>query len=291
MEYHSGRFSDYSLLVFDDQELIAVLPANSSDGNLISHQGLSYGGLVLHQKIMMPKVLLALQEILSFLDSEGIKTLTLKLLPKIYHSLPSDEMDYLLFILNANLSRRDITSVIDNNNKLNVESSNRKRGIKKGIKSNLRIQEQEDLSSFWNEILIPNLKATHNTSPVHSINEITKLKSQFPKHIKQFNVYSDDKIVGGTTIFETENVAHVQYISANQDKQILGSLDFLFDYLINEHYKDIRYFDFGISNENQGKKVNKGLLSWKESFGGRSISHDFYKIETKNHINLNDLMI
>ena len=81
------------------------------------------------------------------------------------------------------------------------------------------------------------------------------MKALFPENIRQFNVYQKDKIVAGTTIFETRNVAHCQYISGNEDKNELGSIDFLFYHLISEIFKNKRFFDFGISNENQGQKA------------------------------------
>jgi lipid II:glycine glycyltransferase (peptidoglycan interpeptide bridge formation enzyme) len=51
--------------------------------------------------------------------------------------------------------------------------------------------------------------------------------------------------------------------------------------LIKEDFKDYDYFDFGISNEENGRKTNMGLLYWKEGFGARGVSQDFYKISTK----------
>jgi hypothetical protein len=50
----------------------------------------------------------------------------------------------------------------------------------------------------------------------------------------------------------------------------------------------LHYFDFGIVNEQNGRLLNNGMLFWKESFGGRSHSHDFYRIETKNFSILKD---
>ncbi|MFT6748422.1 MAG: hypothetical protein ACJAQ1_000334, partial [Flavobacterium sp.] len=45
MEYHSDRFEDFSLLVFNNKEkLVAILPANRVDESVFSHQGLTYGG-------------------------------------------------------------------------------------------------------------------------------------------------------------------------------------------------------------------------------------------------------
>jgi hypothetical protein len=291
MDYHSNRFQDHSLLVYKDEILLAVLPSNLKDGVLFSHQGLSYGGLVLRKDAKFSDVLLAVKALLVHLCDEGIKTFQIKLLPKIYHTLPSDEIDYILFKLKAEINRRDISSVIDTTHKLKLESSNRKRGIKKGEKNNLKVEVTSNFEDFWNEILIPNLHDTHGTAPVHSLDEIETLSKSFPKHIKQYNVYNENKIVAGATVFETDLVAHVQYISANATKQQLGSLDFLFNHLINVEFKGKRYFDFGISNEDRGAHINEGLQSWKESFGGRSIVHDFYNIQTANHMYLNEVFI
>ena len=228
--------------------------------------------------------------VLHFLSSEGIKKLQLKLLPKIYHQLPSDEIDYLLFLTEAKLLRTDISSTIDQNSRLKIQP-NRLEGLKKAKKSGLIIKEENNFTGFWEEILIPNLKERHNSKPIHSVEEIELLASHFPKNIKQFNVYKNGKIVAGTTIFETQTVAHVQYISANEDKQQLGSLDFLFHHLITERFAEKRYFDFGISNENQGKNINQGLLYWKECFGARNIAQQFYELETKNYNKLDSVLI
>lgn len=290
MDYHSDKFMDYSLLIFRGKKLVALLPANISGSELLSHQGLSYGGLVLCKKITFEETLQIFKWVLIYLKSENIAVLKLKLLPKIYCQLPSSEIDYLLFLVKANLYRRDITSCVFNDNPLEITSSNRLRGIKKGAKNNLEIRGETDFKQFWNEVLEPNLKQAHGQKPVHSVGEIALLQSRFPKNIKQFNVYNDEKVVAGATIFESATVAHAQYISANELGRQMGSLDFLFNYLLN-HFSHKKYFDFGISNEAQGMKVNKGLLNWKETFGGRSIAHDFYEIKTENHHLLYDIFI
>ncbi len=291
MEYHQDRFHDFSLLVFKDDSLIAIFPANQNENAVLSHQGLTYGGLMLQDDVAFNDVVFAYKELLKFLYENSINQLHIKLLPKIYHTLPSDEINYLLFKTNAELTRRDITSVIDAKYKLPLQSSNRKRGLKKAISHGLVVKEVDDFDEFWNTILIPNLQAKHQTNPVHSVAEITKLKKSFPNNIRQFNVYHEEKLVAGVTIFDTKHVAHVQYISADANKQSLGSLDFLFNHLINSVFKTKKYFDFGISNVHQGKQINEGLLSWKESFGARTIVHEFYQVDTKNHVELNSVFI
>lgn len=291
MDYHSDRFEDFSLLIFDESEkLIAVLPANRLGDTVYSHQGLSYGGLVLHSKIKLEEVIYMVKEMLTFLKENDIKKLHLKLLPIIYFKKPSHEIDYILFLIEAKLTRRDSSTVIELNHSINY-SQLRNRGIKKAIANKLVIKEENNFDLFWNTILTPNLEKTYNTKPVHTLQEITLLKEKFPKNIRQFNVYHNNIIVGGTTIFETETVAHAQYISANATRAELGSLDFLFDHLIKNVFHKKRFFDFGISNEDYGKKLNAGLSYWKESFGANTIVHDFYEVDTEKYTLLNNVII
>ena len=290
MEYHQDRFDDYSLLIFKENKLVAVLPANIEGEILYSHQGLTYGGLVFTKDLKFKSVLIIFKEILLYLNNNNISILNLKCLPSIYNKLPSEEIDYIMFLLEAELTRRDILSVIDNRERIKL-SKDRREGVKRGIKNNLVIKEVDGFEVFWNSILAVNLKEKFNVKPVHSLTEINKLKKKFPKQIRQFNVYKDDKIVAGSTIFETEQVAHSQYISGNKEKNELGSLDFLHEYLINDVFKNKRFFDFGISNENKGKNINEGLLYWKESFGARTITQNFYTLKTSNYNLLNDVFL
>jgi hypothetical protein len=281
MEYHKDRFEDYSLMVFDNEKLVAVLPANKVGNEIFSHEGLTYGGLVINEKSKLTTVITAFRAVLLFLKDNEIEKLNLKMIPSIYHNKPAEEIQYALFLAEAKLVRRDSLSVIDLSQKYDF-SKIRKRGIQKAVANGLIIKEETDLESFWNEVLIPNLKARHNAKPVHSLEEMKVLKNLFPCNIRQFNVYYKDKIVAGTTVFESEKVAHCQYISKYENKENLGSLDFLYHFLITEVFASKRFFDFGISNEEQGKKLNEGLSYWKESFGASTIVHDFYEVETKN---------
>lgn len=290
MEYHKDRFEDYSLMIFDDQKLIAVLPANS-DGNVVySHQGLTYGGLIYESQTKLAVIITVFRLLLSFLKDNNFKKIHLKTIPSIYHDSPAEEILYALFLAEAQLVRRDTLAVIDLSQQ-NVISKIRKRGIKKGIVNGLLIQEEDSFESFWNEILIPNLEKRHHAKPVHSLEEIIQLRNHFPANIRQFNVYFKDQIVAGTTVFESQNVAHCQYISKQDGNEDLGSLDVLYHFLTTDIFANKRFFDFGISNESQGRKLNEGLSYWKESFGASTIIHDFYEIETDNYSKLENVFV
>ena len=62
------------------------------------------------------------------------------------------------------------------------------------------------------------------------------------------------------------------------DGKGLGALDMVIDHLINEYSDKKRYFSFGVSTENNGAFLNKGLINQKELFGARTIVHDFYEL-------------
>lgn len=290
MEYHQDRFTDASVMVYKGDKLMALLPANQKGNTVYSHHGLTYGGLIIDSKLKLKSVLEIFRAILDFYNNQGFENLELKLIPSIYNDLPSDELSYMAFLLDAELIRRDSLSVVSPENKIKY-SKDRIDGIKRAKKHNLIIKEDDEFDEFWNTILIPNLQKKHETNPVHSLNEIKLLKQRFPKNIKQYNVYDNNELVAGTTIFITKNVAHSQYISANANKNSLGSLDYLHDYLINRVFKNKRYFDFGISNEEDGKKINSGLQYWKEGFGARTIVQDFYRIPIANYKKLDNVLL
>lgn len=290
MEYHSDRFEDYSLLIFDSDKLVALLPANRIEERVFSHQGLTYGGLIFSQKVKLIAVLSIFKSTLYFLNENSIEKLTVKLIPTFYCDFFSNELEYCLFVANAKLIQIDSLATIDLKKPFSIAKT-RKESIRRGEKNNLVIKEEKSFDLFWNEILIPNLDRKHQLKPVHTLAEITFLKNRFPENIKQFNVYNNDIIVAGTTIFITKNVAHPQYISGNKDKNELGSLDYLYHHLITNVFMDKAFFDFGISNENNGKKLNEGLLFWKESFGAKAVTQRFYEVNTANFELLDHVLI
>ena len=289
MEYHSDRFEDFSLLVFEGEKLVAVFPANREGKDLHSHKGLTYGGLVYGSKMKLKEVIKIYRTLLQFFNDNQIDKLYIKPVPAIYHKLPAQEQEYVMFLLNAQLARRDGLSVIDNTNSLPYIKS-RKEAIKRGSKNGLIVVKEPNFELFWNEILIPNLKKKHNAKPVHTLKEIIYLHQKFPEQIRHFNVYYEGRIVAGTTMFLTDRVAHPQYISGQEDKNALGSLDYLYNHLIGL-FSDKKYFDFGPSTEEHGRKLNEGIIFWKESFGARTIIQDFYEVDTANSHLLDDTLI
>lgn len=185
MDYHADRFEDFSLLVINNQKIIAILPANTKALILYSHQGLTYGGFIVGIDIKMPIVLEAFKCVLHYLHEQGISKLIFKNIPYIYHTYPADEVEWALTCVKANLYRRDSTLTIHNKTPLQYQER-RSRSIKKARKLSpiIKANETDSFDKFWQEVLEPNMLKKHNLKPVHSLAEIKLLASKFPENIK-----------------------------------------------------------------------------------------------------------
>lgn len=276
MEYHSGRFQDYSLMFFEKNKLVALLPANISEQVFYSHQGLTYGGLILSEDTKTPQTIEVIDTVVKYLQESKVSKIIYKPIPHIYHRYPSEDDLYAFFRNKAILISRNISSSINLSDKLGY-SELRRRQIKKAEKQNLIVCESDSLPEFW-AVLEENLKKNHQAVATHSLDEIAYLRNQFPDNIRLFCTLKENRVVAGCLIFETATVAHAQYISASQEGKECGALDLLFDYLIDQVFTTKKYFDFGTSNEDNGYFLNEGLISQKEGFGARGVVYDTYQL-------------
>lgn len=278
MDYHSDRFNDNSLMFYDDKDnLIALLPANRIGNIIDSHGGLTYGGFITNEKMKTPIMIKLFENLIEYSRRNNIDKILYKPIPYIYSKIPSQEDLYALFLNDAKLYCRNVSSTINLNFKVDYETR-RRRQIKKALKNNIVISESYDYDSYWS-ILVKNLMENHNAKPVHTVDEIKKLHELFNRNIRLFCAYKDNEMLGGVLVYESLITIHVQYISATEEGKKIGVLDLIFDKLINEKFSHKRYFDFGISNEDMGRYLNKGLIDQKEGFGASAVVYDQYLIQ------------
>ena len=278
MDYHSDRFEDHSLMIYRKGKLYSLLPANKMGSVLYSHQGLTYGGLIMSDKVTVADSVEMFRVINACLKESGFEKVIYKPIPFIFHQHPAQEDLYALFrTSNAKIIGRNISSTIIQSDKMKFIES-RKSGIRKALSNGITVRQSNDLSAFW-EILDTNLKNKYGVAPVHTLSELQLLQSRFPQNIKLYLAYKDDIALGGSLLYVTKQVVHTQYISANIEGKELGVLDLLFDYLINHEYTNYPYFDFGQSTENMGSVLNESLIFQKEGFGGRGLCYDIYEYE------------
>lgn len=277
MEYHAERFEDFSLMVFDDEKLIAVLPANKIADEVFSHQGLTYGGLVLHKKIIGHEAALILENILVFLREWKIKKIIIKPIISIYHQYPAHETACFLIQKGADLYRKDLNLAIDFSKPLEISKSKQKH-YRKAL-PDLYIQQETVFETFWDIVLEPRLLEKYNTKPVHSKEEIAYLYLKFPENIIQVNAYYREEIVAGITLFKFKNGIKSQYGATTKMGEKLRALDFLFLNIIDIYKNKIDFFDMGTVTENNGASYNEGLLKQKQELGCAIYPQDFYALK------------
>lgn len=277
MEYHKNRFDDFSLLFYKKNELLGVLPANidKEDNILHSHQGLSYGGLIINKKVRFSDIANMFESLKDFCKSQKIKSIIYKKVPYIYYDYPSSEDDYYLSTTGASLYRRDLGCAIKITEPIKFNNS-KKSSLKKAQKSNIVCKQSYDFESYHE--IISNSLQQHNATPVHSIKEMKELSKNFPNNIKLFCAYKNDIIISGVLLFIENNVIHTQYMASSDLGKEFGGLEMIINFLIEKFKDEKEFLSFGISTEKGGEILNEGLLWQKESLGGRSICHDFYKI-------------
>jgi hypothetical protein len=276
MEYHGDRFDDHSLLVWNDEELLAILPANRRGNTLVSHGGLTYGGFVVCGATKLPKMLEVFEATFLYLRQNGFNELIYKTIPFIYHRAPAEEDRYALFLCQADLLRRGVMAVSDFQRALPWQER-RKRGVKKAMANGVTVKESDEWIAYW-RLLTERLLEGYNIRPVHTVEEIELLRAKFAKQIKLFSAYEAQEMIAGVVIYETEEVARAQYIAANSRGQKLGALDLIFHELLTGIYQFKTYFDFGTSDEADGRRLNRGLIDQKEGYGARVIVQDTYRV-------------
>jgi hypothetical protein len=277
MDYHADRFADHSLLFTDSREqLVAILPAVELDASLVSHAGLTYGGVVSGLSMTTPQMLYVFESLRAYLGQHGYRALRYKAVPHIYHRHPAEEDRYALFRSHARMYRVDVLSVIQASARLPLQERRRRR-ISAAQQHGLHIRRSDDLGAFW-RVLEDNLAAAHGAKPTHSLDEISLLCARFPENIHLHLCMDADQVTAGILVYDTPTVAHAQYIATTARGREAGALDLLISHLVDDEYSHRPFFDLGISNEDEGRVLNIGLVEQKEGFGARAVAHEVYEM-------------
>lgn len=276
MEYHSDRFQDASLLFFDEHSLLAVLPANRNGDQVVSHGGLTFGGVISRHSLGASAMLELFDTLREWLRAQGVRSLLYKPVPHIYHRMPAEEDLYALFRSGARLVRRDLSSTLDMVSRPPMQHG-RQSQLKRGKRAFV-VRESRDFGAFM-DLVSSGLTAKYNVAPTHTKEEIELLAARFPQNIRLHGAYRGEHLCAGVLVYENTNVAHVQYIAGEDDAKREGALECIFDDLLERRYATIRYFDWGISTEQAGRWLNLGLVQNKESYGARGVVYDLYELD------------
>ena len=278
MEYHSDRFEDYSLLVFNKKEnLVAIIPANKKGNVLHSHQGLTYGGIIIKGNLKANSIEKVIIELITHLKSIQISNFRLKTSIDYYNLKSDNEIDYFLFKMGATIQNLEMNLAIPLNKNYKISKSKLKH-FRRICNTSISFTEEKCFKSFWENVLIPRLQKKHNSSPLHSLKEIEYLAKKFPSNIKQYSVYFNDKIVAGITLFETKHVVKSQYGATTEEGEKLRALDYLTIKLTEKFKQEGKaYYDMGTVTK--ANSYNHGLLQQKEELGCSIYNQKIYDLK------------
>lgn len=290
MDYHADRFADHSLMARKEGRLLALLPANLTvetiDGTevrtLRSHQGLTYGGWLLPPRHLDGNDMLHIFRLLAeHCRAEGVAWLDYRPVPFIYAAMPSQEDIYALFRMGAVQSVCNLSETVNLRANPGLNTLQR-RHLKKSraltpAPELCEVYDNAGVTDFY-ALLQQCLRERHEATPVHSLPELLALYHRFRENIRIFTVRRDGRTQAGVCIYDTGRVAHCQYIASTPEARKLNLLTPLMVWLMEEVFATREYFDFGTSNEDDGRVLNSGLLRQKSSLGGSGVAYQRFML-------------
>lgn len=270
MDYHADRFEDASLMFYRDDELIAVLPATRHGDEIRSHGGLTYGGMIIGERMKQVSMIECLESMRKFYRAGGVRSVLYKQIPHIYKTQAADEDLYALFRCGASVVKVEPSTLVRLDAPLKMPKG-RKAQISRARREGVTVAESDDFETF---ISLENaVLERHNVCAVHSPAELRLLKSRFPDNIRCLCAWKGGQMIAGTFLFVYGTVVHTQYMFVAEQGREVGALDLLISQVIADFAATHAWLDFGISSEDGGRYLNEGLIAQKESFGGRTLAY------------------
>ncbi|PIE52641.1 GNAT family N-acetyltransferase [Candidatus Fermentibacteria bacterium] len=280
LDYHpEGRFNNHHLVVENSSgKPLAYIPGALSEMEggtwFRSYPGASYGGPVLDDRLGLDKVQKVIDSLLAYCRKQGFAGVEMTPPPICYFRRPHNYIDFALIKNGFDYRKRELTAVIDLR-RLGEEidlgfSQSARRGVKKALKSGLKVLEDNDYSRFY-PVLANNLKDRHGVKPTHSLKEIELLRDILgQRSIRQFVTVNDSgEVLAGMVMFHCNpRVTLAFYISHNEEFQTLRPVNLVYREVIDWARKmGYCYLDLGTYTLNM--EVNHGLCRFKESFSAR----------------------
>jgi Acetyltransferase (GNAT) domain len=283
LSYHGDRFLDRSVVLQDRAgRVTGVFPAAVSPAcpeMIVSHPGLTYGGLVHDGSVRGASMIAALRGIAGHYRQLGYERLRYKAVPYVYHSAPADDDLYALFRLEGRRYRSDLSAAIDLSHRGRLRKDRlrcRRTAEAAGVSTD---ESWDDIVGFW-RILEANLARRHNTAPVHSLGEMQRLHDLFPDEIVLIVATVGKVLAGGAVLFAAGPVLHLQYTATTEQGRAACVTDPVMERAIDlARRRGHRFLAFGVSTPHEGRCLDEGLYEFKISFGAGGVVHDHYELD------------
>jgi hypothetical protein len=254
-----------------------------------SHPGTSYGGIIIQKNLSFNALNQIIELINNYLKQKGFHNVFLINSPSIYWEKHEETLDYLLQWHKYHVQELYIshaTNITNCNQVDDLLSKRKKRYILNDKQlqnfSFTQLKNKQELQTLYN--LLKQSKLKFKTTPTHSLVELKKLISLFPKEIVIYISKLQSTIIGGSVIFHTNKNTSLIFYNIIDNKMTESQLSVLQLYNCMKICKKrgSEIIDFGVSHtpeQNNALQPKLSLIQFKEQFGANGIMRIAYTKE------------
>ena len=278
--YHADRFEDASLFIRRGRRPLGVLPANRVGETLWSHQGVSFGGLILHPRTHFNHVEAAVSALLEHLRSGGIKSLMYRPAPHPYQVFPREEDVFFLEQAGARRVDTKLHSMILCGEPTALTAKTWNHTVKRSREAGLTVRAggDADLPAVW--ALVEAALERHSQRAVHSLDDLALLRQRFPDEVLFMLAESGEgELLSGQVLLRSARTLTLLYVGDAPAGREVNAGTLLLDQVMKAPEHAGSWFDLGQWCDTGSRQGSDSLLQFKEAAGGRLIQRHTWQLD------------
>jgi len=278
--YHADRFEDASLFFFRGRRPLGVLPANRVGDTLWSHQGVSFGGLILHPRTHFSHVEAAVSALRDHLRAGGFKSFMYRPAPHPYQVFPREEDVFFLEQAGARRVDTKLHSMVLCGEPSALTAKTWNHTVRRSKESGVTVRAglDADLPAVWG--LVEQALERHGQNAVHTIDDIALLRSRFPDEVPILLAESGSgELLSGQVLLRSGRTLTLLYVGDALAGRELNAGTMLQDHVMNAPENAGFWFDLGQWCDTGSRQGSDSLLQYKEAAGGRLIQRHTWQLD------------
>jgi hypothetical protein len=268
--YHESRFQNVPLVFRRGGRWLGVLPANrTTEDTLWSHQGVSFGGLIIARRTRLADVIEMWAQLRLFMQREGLRRLCYRPAPHPYHLAPREDDLYSLTQAGATIVDTKLHAMV----RCHMKTPPRRewdRHVRRAATAGITVGVGRDIRAFWPHALAVLQK--HGREPVHALEDILLLQGRLPDDLLLLNAASPaGDFLAGVLVLVSPAAITVLYLGETEEGRHFGAGRLLYNHFITAPEFSGRWLDMGQWADTETRAELDSLLSFKESAGARLI--------------------
>lgn len=281
LDYHApGKFHFHHVMFRSGRKLVAVMPGGFFPDRPLQYWspvGASYGGFVAPD-LPFETCLQIVDAFIAYGTAQGWRDAFIIPPPIIYARELNQHFEYAMLYRKFGFELHYISHAIPltrGEHFLDYFDKTARKSIRKILRSGmLRVEESDDYSTFY-DILVEN-KARHGARPTHTLEELERLRTLVPEHLRLLMVYADGTPIAGSLLFLTnDRVALCFYNMLRYQYEHLRPIYLLMYEIVRRAYAEgYRWVDIGVSQDTRAADPmtpSLSLIAFKERFDARGV--------------------